>query len=118
MIETKKHIYLNGKYLEDAKALLDKQDYVQASEKLWGAVAQIIKAIALNRGKRLRSHTAINTYIVQLSKELNDASILDAFSIANSLHQNFYENWLAPETVVQNAITIERLINKLHPLAL
>ena len=47
----KKHIYLNGKYLQDAKALLDKQDYVQASEKLWGAVAQIIKAIALNRGK-------------------------------------------------------------------
>jgi len=45
MIETKKHVYLNGKYLQDAKALLDKQDYVQASEKLWGAVAQIIKAM-------------------------------------------------------------------------
>ncbi len=117
MIETKKHVYLNGKYLQDAKALLDKQDYVQASEKLWGAVAQIIKAIALNRGKRLRTHTAINTYIVQLAKELNDASLLDAFSIANSLHQNFYENWLAPETVIQNAKTIERLINKLRPLA-
>ncbi|MBM4064328.1 MAG: hypothetical protein FJ266_01595 [Planctomycetes bacterium] len=31
--------------------------------------------------------------------------------------QNFYENWLAPETVIQNAKTIERLINKLRPLA-
>ena len=118
MIEAKKHIYLNVKYLQDAKALLDKQDYVQASEKLWGAVAQIIKAIALNRDRRLRSHTAINAYIVQLAKELNDVSILDAFSIANSLHQNFYENWLAPETVIQNAKTIERLINKLNPLAI
>jgi len=115
MIETKKHVYLNEKYLRDAKTLLDKHDYVQASEKLWGAVAQIIKAIALKRGKRLRSHTAINTYIVQLAKELNDETILDAFSIANSLHQNFYENWLAPETVIQNAKTIEQLLTKLSP---
>lgn len=81
-------------------------------------MAQIIKAIALNRGKRLKSQSAINTYIVQLSKELNDSSILDAFSIANSLRQNFYESWLAPETVIQNAKTIERLINKLNPLAI
>ena len=81
-------------------------------------MAQIIKAIALNRGKRLKSHSAINTDIVQLSKELNDSSILDAFSIANSLHQDFYESWLAPETAIQNAKTIERLINKLNPLAI
>lgn len=89
MSRTNKHIQLNGKYLQDAKTLLDKQDYAQASEKLWGATAQIIKAIALKRGKRLRSHEAINKYIVEISKELNDKSILVYFSVANSLHQKF-----------------------------
>lgn len=38
---------LNGKYLKDADALLQKGDYVQASEKLWGAAAEIVKPVAL-----------------------------------------------------------------------
>jgi uncharacterized protein (UPF0332 family) len=117
MSKRNKHVDLNGKYLKDAKTLLNKKDYVQASEKLWGASAQIVKAIALKRGKRLRSHEAINKYIVELSKELGDKSIMGHFSIANSLHQNFYENWLAPETVVYNAKIVEKLIKKLRPLA-
>ena len=117
MIRANKHIELNGKFLKDAKSLLDKRDYVQASEKLWGAAAQIVKAIALKRGKRLRSHEAINKYIVELSNELNDKTILVYFSVANSLHQNFYEDWLAPETVIQDAKVIEKLIKKLSSLA-
>ncbi len=117
MSKPNKHTQLNGKFLRDAKDLLEKQDYVQASEKLWGATAQIIKAVALKRGKRLRSHAAIIKYVGQLSKELNDKSILDYFSIANSLHQNFYEDWLIPEIVIQNAKTIEKLIKKLKPLS-
>ncbi|ODS30729.1 MAG: Archaeal PaREP1/PaREP8 family protein [Candidatus Scalindua rubra] len=117
MNKRNRHIELNGKYLQDAKALLKKQDYPQASEKLWGATAQIIKAIALKRGKKLRSHESISKYVVELSKELNDNSILDYFGLANSLHQNFYENWLAPEMVSRYAKIIEKLIKKLRPLA-
>ena len=40
---------LNGKYLEDADRLLEAGDYVQASEKYWGAMAEIVKAIAEGR---------------------------------------------------------------------
>jgi len=116
MIRINKHAELNGKFLKDAKALLEKRDYVQTSEKLWGASAQIVKAIALKRGKRLQSHEAINKYIVELSKELHDKSILVDFSVANSLHQNFYENWLAPETVIQDAKVVGKLIKKLSSL--
>ena len=117
MSKANKHVELNGKFLKDAKSLLDIHDYVQASEKLWGATAQIIKAIALKRGKHLRSHAAINKYADQLSKELNDKAILVYFSVANSLHQNFYEDWLTPDTVIQDAKIIEKLIKKLKPLA-
>ena len=117
MSKPNKHTQLNGKFLKDAKCLLDKQDYVQASEKLWGATAPIIKAVALKRGKRLRSHQSINKYVVVLSKELADKSILDYFGLANSLHQNFYEDWLAPEMVIRYATVIEKLIRKLKPLA-
>ena len=117
MSKPNKHTQLNGKFLNDAKELLDKYDYVQASEKLWGATAQIIKAIALKRGKHLRSHAAINKYADQLSKELSNPSIIDYFNAASSLHQNFYEDWLTPDMVVHNAKIVEKLINKLKPLA-
>ena len=63
MIKPNKYTQLNGKYLQDAKKLLKEQDYPQASEKLWGATAQIIKAVALKRGKHLRSHAAIIKYV-------------------------------------------------------
>ncbi len=48
--------------------------------------------------------------------KLHDNSILVDFSVANSLHQNFYENWLAPETVIEDAKRIEKLIKRLKPL--
>lgn len=111
-----KHIKLNGKFLADAEQLIKKGDYVQASEKLWGATAQILKAIALRRGKRLRSHEALGKFIIDLSKELKDNSLLTLFNAANGLHQNFYEDWLAPEAVIQGAKDIKRLIKKLSAL--
>ena len=111
-----KHIKLNGKFLADAEQLLKKGDYVQASEKLWGATAQILKAIAFRRGKQLRSHSALSQFIVTLSKELKDDSILTLYGMANGLHQNFYEDWLAPEVVMKGAKDIKRLIKKLSAL--
>ncbi len=48
--QNKKYLKLNDKYLMDAYARIAKQDFVQASEKLWGAAAEIVKAIAARRG--------------------------------------------------------------------
>lgn len=111
-----KHIKLDGKFLADAEQLIKEGDYVQASEKLWGATAQILKSIALRRGKRLRSHSALSRFITDLSKELNDNSLLTLYNAANGLHQNFYEDWLTPKAVIQGAKDIKRLIKRLSPL--
>jgi len=56
MIRINKYAELNGKFLKDAKTLLEKRDYVQASEKLWGAAAQIVKAIALARPSQFEGY--------------------------------------------------------------
>jgi hypothetical protein len=50
------HLSLSDKYLKDAEDLIKKEDYVQASEKAWGAASQVVKAVAAKRGKELRSH--------------------------------------------------------------
>jgi hypothetical protein len=42
------YLNLNDEYLRGAQALVEKGDYLEASEKFWGAAAGIVKAIAAN----------------------------------------------------------------------
>jgi hypothetical protein len=45
------HRSLAEKFLREAEELLAKGDYVQASEKAWGAAAQMVKAVAAKKEK-------------------------------------------------------------------
>jgi uncharacterized protein (UPF0332 family) len=117
MEKVENYLKLNNKYLREGDALLEKGDYVQASEKFWGAAAEAIKAIAANRGIDIRSHAEIHRFITRLSKELNDKEILQCFASASALHQNFYEDWLTPEMVVVYTEAVKSLVEKLKRLA-
>lgn len=59
----KNYLKLNDKYLKEGDALLEKADYVQASEKFWGAAAEVIKAITAKREVDIRSHGEIHRFI-------------------------------------------------------
>ena len=52
--KVKKYFDLSSKYLNDADECMRKGDYVQASEKLWGATVTIVKAIAAQRKKTIK----------------------------------------------------------------
>ena len=54
------HLKLSEKYMKEAEDLLAKGDHAQASEKAWGAAAQIVKALAAREGKEIRSHRELN----------------------------------------------------------
>lgn len=98
----KRYVTLQEKYLKEADEFFKQKNYSQVSEKLWGATATITKAIAASRNKTIRSRDGIAFYLASISKELKDKSILDIVSIANSMHQNFYEDNL-PLEVIQRA---------------
>jgi hypothetical protein len=53
------HLKLSEKYMKDAEEFLTKKDYIQASEKAWGAATQIVKALVAKEGKELRSHASL-----------------------------------------------------------
>ena len=79
--------------LGQAHAELDAGDLRQASEKAWGAAAQIVKAAAQLRGwEHDHSHRGLFLTINQLTDEVGDPEIHDLFIFANGLHMNFYEN--------------------------
>jgi len=108
---------LNGKYLLDSERLLADGDYPQASEKLWGAAAEMVKAVAEARGWRHYSHLELREAVQRLARETGDDELRRLFAVMESLHANFYENWMDGATVEVHANDARRLIEKLRPLA-
>lgn len=95
------YLELNGKYLREAEELISKGDYVQASEKLWGAAAEMVKAVAMKRDlKELGEHRILFEYVSKLDKESPELNLKRLFMTARLLHTNFYEDELSADYIV------------------
>lgn len=105
--------YLLGQSREE----LARGDVRQASEKGWGAAAQIVKSVAEQRGWEHRSHAALFNAVSLLVSDTGDAEIRRLFHVASALHVNFYEDWDNAENVGSGLDDVERFLDKLQPLA-
>lgn len=111
------HLKLCEKYLGEAEDFLSRADYVQASEKAWGAASQMLKAVAYAKeGRGLVSHGELWEYASKLSRELKDKELMRLWSVAISLHVNFYENWAPGEDVKRAVNDVKEFIVKLGKL--
>ncbi len=102
--------------LAQGREELARGDVRQASEKGWGAAAQIVKAVAEQRGWSHRNHAALFDVISYLVTETRDVEIRRLFDVANALHINFYENWNNAQNVSTALDDVERFVDKLEPL--
>lgn len=91
-------------------------DLQQASEKGWGAVTQMMKAIAEARGWEHSRHRHLHRIASRLRAETGDGDIRRLFAIANTLHENFYENQMAAADIEQDLADVERLLQKLEAI--
>jgi uncharacterized protein (UPF0332 family) len=113
---TELYLRLSEKYLREAEELLAKGDHVQASEKAWGAAAQIVKALVAKEGRMLRSHGELHREVSRIVKETGDDELRRLWQSAGMLHQNFYENWLPQEMVEGNIRDVRRFVEKMKNL--
>jgi uncharacterized protein (UPF0332 family) len=110
------YMKLSEKYLRGAEDLLAKEDYIQASEKLWGSAALMVKAVASSRGVAVLSHGELFSFVRRLGEEENEPELRRLFSVANTLHQNSYENWLHKDVIKEYSEDIKQLISILKKL--
>ena len=103
--------------LAQAESELAQGDIRQASEKGWGAAAQMVKSVAETRGWTHRSHASLYTVIARLVTETGDDDIRRLFAVAGDLHVNFYENWNNAENVAAGLADVRRLLDRLDSLA-
>lgn len=80
--------------LQQANTEFQLQDLRQASEKAWGAVAQITKAYAesLTPPAYHRSHGSLKRIARNLARITGNQDFLALFNAVEQLHVNFYEN--------------------------
>jgi Archaeal PaREP1/PaREP8 family len=115
-VTTNAYEELSAKYIDDAERLLLAQDLPQASEKFWGAVAQMIKAVAVAKGWRRTSHGALRDVIRKLYRESEDEEFVSLMRSAERLHANFYEDNLEQDVVGVFGGQSQQLIKKLQAL--
>ncbi|KPJ65774.1 MAG: hypothetical protein AMJ45_04620, partial [Syntrophobacter sp. DG_60] len=66
----------------------------------------------------LKSHGDLFRFVDKLKSELNDPELPRLFSLASTLHQNFYENWLPSDTVMDHGEAVKRLVKKLRQICI
>ncbi len=102
--------------LAQARAELDAGDLHQASEKAWGAAAQIIKAAAELRGWDHYSHRGLYVTVDQLTDEGGDPEIHGLFAFANGLHTNIELDAFSAETIARYLALTEEFIAKIEAI--
>ena len=102
--------------LAQARAELRQGDTRQASEKGWGAAAQMLKSIAEQRGWDHNSHRYIRRTDTRLVQETGDREIARLYRVASDLHTNFYEDVDGADEVSLGLDDIQTLLDKLAPL--
>ena len=100
-------------FLARAQTYLAAGDLLQASEKSWGATAQMVKAVAESRGWRHTSHGDLYRVISRLAEETSDVQLRNLFRSASALHQNFYEGWMTADVVADNLQNVEEITKRL-----
>jgi hypothetical protein len=93
---------------------LAQRDLRQASEKGWGAAAQMVKAVAEQRGWEHNRHALLFEVVRRIAGETGNNQLNTLFHFANSLHTNFYENWLPEEMVRSGLDNLSELVDTLE----
>ena len=86
-------------------------------EMLYGALSQVIIAVAIRRGAPYREHQHRRHLIRSLARELDDPDIADAFRFAQRMHVHFYLVNMPDDRLADAVAATRGLISRLLPLA-
>ena len=85
--------------LRQAQAELDRGDLQQASEKVWGAAAQSIKALAQQQGWNHHAHNYLRDTVMYVASAWGRDDLRLLLDSVSAGHNNFYEYQEGPDIV-------------------
>ena len=95
-------VQISRRLIEQAREELAAGDRLQATEKAWGAFAQMMKAHGQQRGwLNLGGHRTVGHIARQLDAEYAEIPVASAFVAADNGHRNFYDNEMSPPEITE-----------------
>ena len=110
---TEKHTRIASRFLVAADRYFSEGDLIQASEKLWGAVAHAVKVFCIRREWTHGKYSHLRRAMQRTSEETTDDSWIDGFKVAYELHLNFYNDDMAVPVFETNRLIVRSLVNRL-----
>ena len=101
---------------DQALVELEAGELSQASEKFWGAAAQVLKSFAEKHNLEHDSHSHAYMVIREAVRESRNPDVGEWFKHAEALHGNFYENWMIESEVRSSAEDVRKLIDRLEEI--
>lgn len=91
-------------------------DNLQGSEKMWGAAAHAVMAVAQHKGWPFGSHQALKVAADRLTSEYDDPALAAGFSVAQKFHANFYHDFMEPDDIRRDRPTVANFVARLRAL--
>ena len=93
-------VQISRRLILQAPEELERGDRLQATEKIWGALAQLLKAHGQQRGwLNLGGHRTVGHIARQLHLEYDEIDVVSAYLAADNGHRNFYDNEMSPPEI-------------------
>jgi len=93
-----------------------KKNFPKASEFLWGTLNALFYAIGDTYGITLSNYTSIKNFTLKIAVEYDLEKIVDQYSAAETLHANFYHNFMSEDLFEHNKTKVVELIQKLSEI--
>lgn len=112
-IKASDYLKIYEKLFSEAEKLYGKGDLLQAGEKYWGALCAVLNALGEMLGLDHYSHRDYQIIVSYVMRLTGDRSIRRLFASAETLHANYYHNFLDKESFDVHREDAIRLIEKL-----
>ena len=114
--QTESHMSIGRRLMVHADDQFAAGDFLQASEKAWGAVAHFLKAHAEGRGLPHSAHYDLRQVANHIANETGMDRIRELFSICESVHANYYEAYMREDDLEASLGNVKELISLLETI--
>jgi hypothetical protein len=113
ILEIGKRRKLADHYYDNYRKYYENKNYSKASEFLWGSINALVYALGLLHGKRVSDHKKVVDFITGLANMYRDKEIGEGLSSAQSIHANFFHDFMTESMFEDNRERTEKLLEKL-----
>ena len=110
------HVQTAQDFLTKSDGYFAEGDVLQGSEKLWGAAAHSVMALAQERGWDYGSHYTIRQVALRLADEMEDERISLGLGVAEKFNANFYHNFMEDSELDMNRPLAQRFVGRILSL--